>query len=247
MEAKLNTGRSSVTVLNKKKSIRLVRLTLEHPQYPLDYSFPSHEEALNKSLDLKITNKAVMTICSSSALEKSYDLRFELYDLRFESYDSIRFDSIRWVTESPQFDSICNAVQYHFDSKFKSRFDNYAIKDNVFMMSNKKSKYPVLQLELRLISDFVVVIVSAAIGGIIFSCLGQPICICNWLLRSFAVLVLIVIDGCLLAGSLVGPGGLKFISEMEQVFFRIYYYICIYILPYASNCMLSCDKFVLVW
>ncbi|OMO85938.1 Cation/H+ exchanger [Corchorus capsularis] len=73
-------------------------------------------------------------------------------------------------------------------------------KDNVFVMSNKKSKYPVLQVDLRLISDLVVVIVSAAIGGIIFSCLGQP-----------------VIVGYILAGSLIGPGGLKFISEMVQV------------------------------
>lgn len=73
-------------------------------------------------------------------------------------------------------------------------------KDNVFVMSNKKSKYPVLQVDLRLISDLVVVIVSAAIGGIIFSCLGQP-----------------VIVGYLLAGSVIGPGGLKFISEMVQV------------------------------
>ncbi|KAH7557511.1 hypothetical protein JRO89_XS11G0169200 [Xanthoceras sorbifolium] len=67
-------------------------------------------------------------------------------------------------------------------------------------MSNKKSKYPVLQVDLRLISDLVVVIVSAAIGGIIFSCLGQP-----------------VIVGYLLAGSIIGPGGLKFIGEMVQV------------------------------
>ncbi|RDY07868.1 K(+) efflux antiporter 5, partial [Mucuna pruriens] len=73
-------------------------------------------------------------------------------------------------------------------------------KDNVFVMSNKKSKYPVLQVDLRLISDLVVVIVSAAIGGIFFSCLGQP-----------------VIVGYLLAGSLIGPGGLKFISEMVQL------------------------------
>ncbi|XP_054787317.1 K(+) efflux antiporter 5 isoform X1 [Prosopis cineraria] len=73
-------------------------------------------------------------------------------------------------------------------------------KDNVFVMSNKKSKYPILQLDLRLISDLVVVIVSAAIGGILFSCLGQP-----------------VIVGYLLAGSLIGPGGLNFISEMVQV------------------------------
>ncbi|XP_010919182.1 K(+) efflux antiporter 5 isoform X1 [Elaeis guineensis] len=73
-------------------------------------------------------------------------------------------------------------------------------KDNVFVMSNRKSKYPVLQVDLRLISDLVVVIVSATIGGITFSCLGQP-----------------VIVGYLLAGSLIGPGGLNFISEMVQV------------------------------
>ncbi|KAJ4831868.1 K(+) efflux antiporter 5 [Turnera subulata] len=73
-------------------------------------------------------------------------------------------------------------------------------KDNVFVMSNKKSKYPVLQVDLRLISDLVVIIVSAAIGGITFSCLGQP-----------------VIVGYLLAGSIIGPGGLKFINEMVQV------------------------------
>ncbi|KAI3458245.1 hypothetical protein Pfo_014908 [Paulownia fortunei] len=73
-------------------------------------------------------------------------------------------------------------------------------KDNVFVMSNRKSKYPVLQVDFRLISDLVVVIVSAAIGGIIFSCLGQP-----------------VIVGYLLAGSIIGPGGLKFISELVQV------------------------------
>ncbi|GFQ05005.1 k(+) efflux antiporter 5 [Phtheirospermum japonicum] len=73
-------------------------------------------------------------------------------------------------------------------------------KDNVFVMSNKKSKYPVLQVDFRLISDLVVVVVSAATGGIIFSCLGQP-----------------VIVGYLLAGSIIGPGGLNFVSEMIQV------------------------------
>lgn len=73
-------------------------------------------------------------------------------------------------------------------------------KDNVFVISNRKSKYPILQLDLRLISDLVVVIVSATIGGITFSLLGQP-----------------VIGGYLLAGSLIGPGGLNFISEIVQV------------------------------
>ncbi|CAJ1937138.1 unnamed protein product [Sphenostylis stenocarpa] len=73
-------------------------------------------------------------------------------------------------------------------------------KDNVFIISNPKSKYPVLQLDLRLISDLVVVIVSATCGGIAFACAGQP-----------------VITGYLLAGSLIGPGGLSFVSEMVQV------------------------------
>ncbi|KAM6559228.1 hypothetical protein CsatA_028467 [Cannabis sativa] len=73
-------------------------------------------------------------------------------------------------------------------------------KDNVFIISNFKSKYPMLQLDLRLISDLVVVIVSATCGGIAFACAGQP-----------------VITGYLLAGSLIGPGGLNFISEMVQV------------------------------
>ncbi|XP_044464761.1 K(+) efflux antiporter 4 isoform X2 [Mangifera indica] len=73
-------------------------------------------------------------------------------------------------------------------------------KDNVFIMSNPKSKYPVLQLDLRLISDLVVVIVSATCGGIAFACAGQP-----------------VITGYLLAGSVIGPGGFSFVSEMVQV------------------------------
>ncbi|KAI5062977.1 hypothetical protein GOP47_0021524 [Adiantum capillus-veneris] len=73
-------------------------------------------------------------------------------------------------------------------------------KDNIFVMSNPKSKYPVLQLDLRFISDMVVVIVSAAVGGILFACMGQP-----------------VITGYLLAGSAIGPGGLSFVSELVQV------------------------------
>nr|GLL23532.1 K(+) efflux antiporter 5 [Ipomoea trifida] len=73
-------------------------------------------------------------------------------------------------------------------------------KDNMCVMSNKKSKYLVLQVDMRLISDLVVVIASAAIGGIIFSCMGQP-----------------VVVGCLLAGSIIGPGGLKFVKEIVQV------------------------------
>ncbi|GMP59571.1 hypothetical protein CsSME_00022804 [Camellia sinensis var. sinensis] len=73
-------------------------------------------------------------------------------------------------------------------------------KDNVFIISNPKSKFPVLQLDLRLISDLVVLIVSATCGGIAFACAGQP-----------------VITGYLLAGSVIGPGGFSFVSELVQV------------------------------
>ncbi|KAL3676837.1 hypothetical protein R1sor_026785 [Riccia sorocarpa] len=73
-------------------------------------------------------------------------------------------------------------------------------KDNVFVMSNPRSGYMVLQQDLRFISDLVVVIVSAAVGGIIFAALGQP-----------------VISGYLLAGSAIGPGGFSFVSELVQV------------------------------
>ncbi|KAL2930021.1 K(+) efflux antiporter 4 [Bienertia sinuspersici] len=73
-------------------------------------------------------------------------------------------------------------------------------KDNVFIISNPKSKYPVLQLDLRLISELVVAIVSATCGGIAFACAGQP-----------------VITGYLLAGSIIGPGGFSFVTEMVQV------------------------------
>ncbi|CDP03181.1 unnamed protein product [Coffea canephora] len=72
--------------------------------------------------------------------------------------------------------------------------------DNEFTLSNSKSKFPILQLDIRLISDLVVVIVSATCGGIAFACAGQP-----------------VITGYLLAGSVVGPGGFSIVSEMVQV------------------------------
>ncbi|XP_016720438.2 K(+) efflux antiporter 4 isoform X3 [Gossypium hirsutum] len=72
--------------------------------------------------------------------------------------------------------------------------------DNVFIISNPKSKYPVLQLDLRLILDLIIVIVSATCGGIAFACAGQP-----------------VITGYLLAGSIIGPGGFSFVGEMVQV------------------------------
>ncbi|KAK1283861.1 K(+) efflux antiporter 5 [Acorus calamus] len=84
------------------------------------------------------------------------------------------------------------------------------LKDNVFVMANRKMKYPVLQVDVRLISDLVVLIVSATIGGIAFSCLGQPV-------NTIILILNNVIVGYLLAGSIIGPGGLNFISEMVQL------------------------------
>uniref|UniRef100_A0A7I4DWM2 Cation/H+ exchanger transmembrane domain-containing protein n=1 Tax=Physcomitrium patens TaxID=3218 RepID=A0A7I4DWM2_PHYPA len=73
-------------------------------------------------------------------------------------------------------------------------------KDNVFVISNPRESSMVLQQDVRFISDLVIVIVSAAGGGILFACLGQP-----------------VITGYLLAGSAIGPGGLDLVSELVQV------------------------------
>jgi hypothetical protein len=77
-------------------------------------------------------------------------------------------------------------------------------KDNVFVISNPREGSMVLQQDVRFISDLVLVIVSAAGGGIAFACLGQP-----------------VITGYLLAGSAVGPGGFSFVSELVQVIFHL--------------------------
>jgi Kef-type K+ transport system membrane component KefB len=57
-----------------------------------------------------------------------------------------------------------------------------------------------LQQDLRLISDLVIVMCSAALGGMLFAILNQPL-----------------ITGYLLAGSLIGPGGFGMVVELVQV------------------------------
>ncbi|CAM8917285.1 unnamed protein product [Rhodiola kirilowii] len=74
--------------------------------------------------------------------------------------------------------------------------DQQAVLETVARVKPKKNETK----EDKLISDMVVVIVSATCGGIAFACAGQP-----------------VITGYLLAGSVIGPGGLNFVSEMVQV------------------------------
>ena len=72
--------------------------------------------------------------------------------------------------------------------------------DNEFVISNPKRGTMELQQDVQLISDIVVLFCSAAIGSTVSCFLGQPL-----------------ITGYLLAGSIVGPGGLGLIVELVQV------------------------------
>ena len=72
--------------------------------------------------------------------------------------------------------------------------------DNEFVISNPKRGTMELQQDLRLIRDLVFLFCSAAAGSTLFCLLRQP-----------------VITGYLLAGSLIGPGGLGLIVELVQV------------------------------
>ena len=72
--------------------------------------------------------------------------------------------------------------------------------DNEFVISNPKSGTMELQQDLRLISDLVIILVSAAIGALVFTLMGQPL-----------------ITGYLIAGSFVGPGGMGLVVELVQV------------------------------
>lgn len=72
--------------------------------------------------------------------------------------------------------------------------------DNEFVISNPKSGTMELQQDLRLISDLVIILVSAAVGALAFTLMGQPL-----------------ITGYLVSGSLVGPGGMGLVVELVQV------------------------------
>ncbi|KAH9799933.1 K(+) efflux antiporter 6 [Citrus sinensis] len=138
---------------------------------------------------------------------------FASLSLALELLDSDHLDDLNAVLETvarvkPKKNDTKEEKSFKLNDVFNLDNDNGAEetptlidrKDNVFIISNFKSKYPVLQLDLRLISDLVVVIVFATCGGIAFACAGQP-----------------VITGYLLAGSIIGPGGFNFVSEMVQV------------------------------
>lgn len=57
-----------------------------------------------------------------------------------------------------------------------------------------------MNLDPHLVKDLTVLIAASAVGGLALSTLGQP-----------------AINGYFIAGSLVGPGGLKLIKEIVQV------------------------------
>eukprot|EP01025_Chloroclados_australasicus_P007114 TRINITY_DN12278_c0_g1_i1.p1 TRINITY_DN12278_c0_g1~~TRINITY_DN12278_c0_g1_i1.p1 ORF type:complete len:750 (-),score=26.51 TRINITY_DN12278_c0_g1_i1:961-3210(-) len=71
--------------------------------------------------------------------------------------------------------------------------------DNVFIMSNPHN-WNALTLDPQLIQDLTVIFTTSAIGGSVSEILRQPI-----------------INSYLIAGSLVGPGALKWVKELVQV------------------------------
>mmetsp|Transcript_16165 Transcript_16165/g.35012 ORF Transcript_16165/g.35012 Transcript_16165/m.35012 type:complete len:704 (+) Transcript_16165:101-2212(+) len=72
--------------------------------------------------------------------------------------------------------------------------------DNEFVLSKPNSEVASLMLDPQLITDLTVVITAAAVFGMIFEALRQP-----------------TINGYLIAGALVGPGGLQLVKELVQV------------------------------
>ncbi|KAG5014622.1 hypothetical protein JHK85_020758 [Glycine max] len=181
----------------------------------LEREFPDNEQ--NEGTDPRGFNNSVaeqqarvqsgqeLTVCLENsplqhklALNSMINLAFS-----FSPLEGVKvcFGGSKWkskhIQKSFQFHDVFNLDNENRAEDMPTLIDR---KDNVFIISNPKSKYPVLQLDLRLISDLVVVIVSATCGGIAFACAGQP-----------------VMTGYLLAGSIIGPGGLSFVSEMVQV------------------------------
>ncbi|CAL6310337.1 unnamed protein product [Bathycoccus prasinos] len=92
-------------------------------------------------------------------------------------------------------------IAAQFEKALAKEFsDEDSALDNEFVISNPKSGTMELQQDLRLISDLVIVMCSATLGGIVFALLNQPL-----------------ITGYLLSGSLIGPGGFGLIVELVQV------------------------------
>ncbi|XP_022551472.1 K(+) efflux antiporter 6-like isoform X2 [Brassica napus] len=125
--------------------------------------------------------ETVARVKSTKKNETKEDKRFQLHDVFNLDNDNRAEDTPTLIDRKVSF--ITGKILVWFSCIFFYMAIFLVLcQDNVFIISNFKSKYPVLQLDLRLISDLVVVIVSATCGG-----------------------------------SIIGPGGLNFISEMVQV------------------------------
>eukprot|EP00775_Hariotina_reticulata_P009774 gene9774-9931_t len=72
--------------------------------------------------------------------------------------------------------------------------------DNEFVLSAPKDNVATLTLDPLLVQDLTLLFASAAVVGMVFESLQQP-----------------VINGYLVAGAIVGPGGLQLIKELVQV------------------------------
>ncbi|KAL4443410.1 hypothetical protein ABPG75_011147 [Micractinium tetrahymenae] len=73
-------------------------------------------------------------------------------------------------------------------------------KDNEYVLSKPSDETAGMNLDPHLVKDLTVLIAASALGGLVMSSLGQP-----------------AINGYFIAGSLVGPGGLKLIKEIVQM------------------------------
>ncbi|GJV92987.1 K(+) efflux antiporter 4 isoform X1 [Tanacetum coccineum] len=81
------------------------------------------------------------------------------------------------------------------DQEIDTNDEDQVVEETAVALSYKQ-----VEQMLLLISDLVVVIVSATCGGFAFACARQP-----------------AITGYLLAGSVIGPGGLSFVSELVRL------------------------------
>lgn len=185
-EAELNATRANATAPNSREGS-----IAEAFDKLLDKEFPDKED----------TQEANDGLVGSSFNNSVNDQQAVLETVARVTHDKPKKNDTQEVngtTKSFQLQDLINMDSGESGAEETPRLIDQ--KDNVFVISNPREASMVLQQDVRFISDLVIVIVSAAGGGILFACLGQP-----------------VITGYLLAGSFIGPGGLDLVSELVQV------------------------------
>ncbi|KAE8678748.1 K(+) efflux antiporter 4 [Hibiscus syriacus] len=133
---------------------------------------------LRQTFEIRTHNPATLAINMRAVLETVARVKSKKNETKEEK--SFRFHDVFYLDNENRADDAPTLINQN---------------DNVFIISNPKSKYPVLQLDLRLISDLVVFIVSVTCGGIAFACAGQPLLLDIYLqdlLLGLVVLALLV-------------------------------------------------------